>query len=283
VHVLGKVTISEAVLPAPTVPGDTVTPPASYLVPICSSQPPLTEARVITTATDLIVTTPEVPSCTPMVAWSVYARSLAEVGQTYDASTDALFNVKVDGPPIEQPPVIATTTRRGATLASRETSPILLYKLLAMGHLDSQRSLPVFGENKSGFSSMAKKLRLAAGQKVAVLNAPDGYAARLSPGPADIGTRLQAAQAYDVVQLFVNSTDELRRLGPEAIRAVKPDGLLWITYPKGGQTSGVSDLPATPWWTKRDVLGEITSVTGYKPVAFVAIDDHYTALRFKRA
>jgi hypothetical protein len=101
-----------------------------------------------------------------------------------------------------------------------------------MGDLDSQRSLPVFGEGRTGFSSTAKKLRLAAGQKVAILNAPEGYSAQLSPGPADIGTQLQ---------------------------------------------------PATPWWMKQDVLGEITSVTGYKPVAFVAIDDNYTALRFKRA
>jgi len=152
-----------------------------------------------------------------------------------------------------------------------------------VGHLDSQRSLPVFGADKTGFSSMAKKLRLAAGQRVVVLNAPKGFTALLSPGPADIATRLAPAQAYDVVQLFVNSADELRRLGPDAIRAVKPDGLLWITYPKGGQTRAATDLPATPWWTKRDVLGEITSVTGYKPVAFVAIDDNFTALRFKRA
>jgi hypothetical protein len=152
-----------------------------------------------------------------------------------------------------------------------------------MGHLDSQRSLPVFTADKAGFSSMAKKLRLASGQKVAVLNAPEGYAALLAPGPSDIGTRLEPAQAYDVVQLFVKSADELRRLGPDAIHALKPDGLLWITYPKGGATRGVTDLPATPWWTKRDVLGEITSVTGYKPVAFVVIDDNYTALRFKRA
>ncbi|HXN79195.1 MAG TPA: hypothetical protein VN965_10520 [Candidatus Dormibacteraeota bacterium] len=101
-----------------------------------------------------------------------------------------------------------------------------------MGHLDSQRSLPVFGNDKTGFSSMAKKLRLAAGQRVAVLNAPEGYGDLLNPGPAEIGTRLQP---YDVVQLFVNSADELRRLGPDAIRAVKPDGLLWITYPKGAR------------------------------------------------
>ncbi len=152
-----------------------------------------------------------------------------------------------------------------------------------MGHLDSQRSLPVLRDDKTGFSPMARKLRLATGHRVVVLNAPPGYLALLSPGPVDIGTRLQPLPAYDVVQLFIHSVDELRRLGPEAIRAVKPDGLLWITYPRGGQTGGGTDLPATPWWTRRDVLGEITSVTGYKPVAFVAIDESYIALRFKRA
>jgi len=138
-----------------------------------------------------------------------------------------------------------------------------------MGHLDSQRSLPSLGPDKLGFSPTAKKLRLAAGQRVAILNAPVGYLARLSPGPADISSEVQPSQTYDVVQLFVNSVEELRRLGPSAIRAVKPNGLLWVTYPKGGQTRGV--------------LGEITSVRGYKPVSFVAIDDDYTALRFKRA
>ena len=39
---------------------------------------------------------------------------------------------------------------------------------------------------------------------------------------------------------------------------------------------------ATTWWVQRDVLGEMTAETGYKPVAFVAIDDNWTALRFKR-
>jgi hypothetical protein len=33
---------------------------------------------------------------------------------------------------------------------------------------------------------------------------------------------------------------------------------------------------------RRDVLGEITSETGYKPVALVAVDNTWTALRFKR-
>ena len=95
-------------------------------------------------------------------------------------------------------------------------------------------------------------------------------------------TALQPNQDYDAVLLFVKDVDELRRLGPAAVRAAKANGLLWITYPKGGQTRRATDLPATPWWMRRDVLGEITSETGYKPVAFVAIDDFWTALRFKR-
>lgn len=151
-----------------------------------------------------------------------------------------------------------------------------------LGHLDSQRSLPTFKSDKLGFSPLAKKLRLAAEHSVAVLNAPDGYVSQLRPGPTNITTTPQPNQTYDAVQLFVKNVDELRRLGGQAIRAVKPDGLLWITYPKGGQTRGATDLPATPGWVQRDVLGEMTSMTGYKAVAFVAIDDTWTALRFKR-
>lgn len=110
-----------------------------------------------------------------------------------------------------------------------------------MGHLDSQRSLPVVGSDRGGLSALTKKLRLPPEHSVAVLNAPDGYVSLLSPGPRDIAT-----QALP------------------------------------GETTGATDLPATPWWMQHDVLGEITSVTGYGPVAFVAIDEVWAALRFKK-
>jgi hypothetical protein len=150
-------------------------------------------------------------------------------------------------------------------------------------HLQSQRSLPTFETHESVLSPLAKKLRLDPADRVAILNAPPGYLEQLAPAPADMRIEVKGADVFDAVQLFVKDVDELRRLGPAAIRATKQDGLLWITYPKGGVTRGVTDLPATPWWVKRDVLGEITAVTGYKPVAFVKIDDTWTALRFKRA
>ncbi len=149
-------------------------------------------------------------------------------------------------------------------------------------HLQSQRSLPAFGKGGPVLSPLARKLRLEPGHHVAILNAPPGYLESLAPAPADVRTELQPSDALDAVQLFVSGVEELQALGPAAIRAVRPDGLLWITYPNGGKTRGVTELPATPWWVKRDVLGEITAETGYKPVAFVKIDGDWTALRFKR-
>jgi len=126
-----------------------------------------------------------------------------------------------------------------------------------------------------GVIDLARKLRLPAGRPAAAVNGPAGYHEQL-------GVPASLADELDFVQLFVRNAAELRELGPSAIQAVKPDGLLWITYPKGGRTKGVTDLPATPWWHRRDVLGEITGVTGYVPVAQVAIDDFWTALRFRR-
>jgi len=153
---------------------------------------------------------------------------------------------------------------------------------LGLRHLET-RSLLAMGQDSPGLSALAKKLRLAPDHHVAVLNSPTGYLDQLKPAPADLYTALAPSTLYDVVHLFVNNAEELRSLGAPAIRAVKPGGLLWIAYPKGGVTRAATDLPATPWWTKRDVLGEFTGETGYKPVAFVKIDETWTALRFKKA
>jgi hypothetical protein len=130
-----------------------------------------------------------------------------------------------------------------------------------------------------GVSPLAKKLRLAAGQSVVALNAATKHLAAMRPAPVDIRTSLEPGRTYDVVVLFAASTDELRRLGSAAVRATTPGGMLWIAYPKGA----AADLPATPTWVRRDVLGEITAEKGYKPVAFVAVDEEWTALRFKKA
>lgn len=173
------------------------------------------------------------------------------------------------------------TARDHSNRARRNRSSPIPLNVWSVGYLDTDRFLPASNPDPGGLSLIAKKLRFRPDHRVAILNAPDGYVAALQPGPRGIATELEPSQTYDAVQLFVHNSSELKQLGADAIGAVKPDGLLWITYPKGGKTRGATDLPATPWWVRRDVLGEITSVTGYRAVAFVALDDYWTALRFK--
>ena len=131
-------------------------------------------------------------------------------------------------------------------------------------------------------SALARKLLVKPGHRVVVMHSPAGYADLLRPLPEGAELVDSTQEPVDVVQVFVRDSGDLERAAPAAIKAMKPDGLLWVCYPKGGKTRGATDLPATPWWTKSDVLGEFTGETGYKPVAFVKIDDNWTALRFKK-
>ena len=75
--------------------------------------------------------------------------------------------------------------------------------------------------------------------------------------------------------LFINNLAEASQLVPEAMRTVKPDGLLWVAYPKGA--SGVkTDV-------NRDRLWQALEPTGWRPVRQVALDDTWSAMRFRPA
>ena len=152
-----------------------------------------------------------------------------------------------------------------------------------MKNLQSFTGLPAIDPRDANLRDLAKMRKMKAAHKVAILNSPPAYLAELTPAPADLHTEVKSGQVYDVVQLFVSNADELRARGPRAVQAVKPEGYLWVVYPKGGKNRAANDLPATPIWSKQDVLGELTGETGYKPVAFVKLDDNWTALRFKKS
>lgn len=123
-------------------------------------------------------------------------------------------------------------------------------------------------------ASLAKKLQLKPGQRALVLNSPDGYAALLRPLPAAVRIEERAGEGeYDFVHLFVKDQDELAEHAPVALDSVKDDGLLWISYPK--KSSGVdSDISRDEGWGLLDEAG-------YQPVSQVAVDDVWSALRFR--
>jgi len=112
---------------------------------------------------------------------------------------------------------------------------------------------------------IASKLQIKPGQSVFVLNAPPGFALNGQPvsGPGDA----------DLVIGFATTSADLERLSA-VVSAASADRLAWVGYPKGGQLG--TDL-------NRDRLAQALAVHGIQPVRQVAIDDTWSALRFRPA
>lgn len=123
--------------------------------------------------------------------------------------------------------------------------------------------------------TLLKKLRLLSGQRALVLNPPTGYLDHLAPLPEGVILDAAAGSAgsYDFVQVFVQNSDELARLAPLAQQACRFDGMLWFCYPKLS-AKVPSDL-------SRDRLWELMKPTGLAPVTQIAIDETWSALRFR--
>jgi hypothetical protein len=120
-------------------------------------------------------------------------------------------------------------------------------------------------------SSLQQKLQLKSGQAVVILNPPPGYLDKLIAELKDHIVSTEASVNAEAVILFVNSLAEAKDLAPGAIKAVKPNGLLWIAYPKG--TSKVkADV-------NRDSLWEVVKATGWRAVRLIALDDTWSVMR----
>ena len=111
------------------------------------------------------------------------------------------------------------------------------------------------------------------GQHVLIMNAPPGYIEGLASVLEGIEVEPVGEGEYDFVHLFVADIAELERLGSAALRAVRYDGLLWISYPKKSSKLR-SDL-------NRDTGWDVVAAAGLRPVTQVSIDQTWSALRFR--
>lgn len=123
-------------------------------------------------------------------------------------------------------------------------------------------------------SSLIKKLGIKPGQKLLVLNEPTNYVQMLGTLPP--GAVMQTGEGegtFDFVQVFVHNKANVESYTDQALRALKPSGLLWWTYPK--RSANVqTDIT-------RDIGWESLRELGLRPVTQVAIDETWSALRFR--
>ncbi|GAB6927780.1 hypothetical protein JCM10914A_17630 [Paenibacillus sp. JCM 10914] len=121
-----------------------------------------------------------------------------------------------------------------------------------------------------------KKLQYKdAGQPVLVLNPPATYAEVTRSLQGEVHTS-PSHDAYDMVQAFGTSNTEIRSLARIASSSVADDGLLWLCYPKkSSKAYKGSDC-------SRDSLAGILADEGYEPVRQIAIDEDWSALRYRK-
>ncbi len=123
-------------------------------------------------------------------------------------------------------------------------------------------------------TSLTQKLQIKSG-KLIVINAPKGYADQLARELSDLTVSTRASGQAEAVLLFVNSLAEAEKLTPKASKLVKPVGMLWIAYAKG--TSKVkTDV-------NRDKLWVAVQPFGWQPIRQIALDEVWSAMRFKPA
>lgn len=122
-----------------------------------------------------------------------------------------------------------------------------------------------------------KKLQFNNHEKIYVLNAPKEFKPVLveMAGETTVKKSPNCKQEYEFALFFVKSCDDILKYAEKAAAKVPGDGLLWFAYPKKSSKNYNTDISRDNGWQP---LGDL----GFEGVRMVAIDDDWSALRFRR-
>src|SRR5690348_400735 len=122
-------------------------------------------------------------------------------------------------------------------------------------------------------NAISRKLGLKPNMSALIVGGPPGYLKSLEPLPPGVVITDKVAGTHQFVQLFATRKAEMKKSAPKLLKAADSGALVWMTYPK--KTSGVeSDLSREEVWSALEG-------TGWRPVAQIAIDEVWSALRFR--
>lgn len=123
-----------------------------------------------------------------------------------------------------------------------------------------------------------KKLNFKDQPEIVVINAPDSFLPVLNEMMqlTQVKTSLTDASEISFAMAFVTKQHEVDLLTQQFAEKIVGDGLLWMVYPKGSSKRYKCDF-------NRDTGWEMLGKQGFEPVRMVAIDEDWSALRFRRA
>lgn len=117
-----------------------------------------------------------------------------------------------------------------------------------------------------------KKLGIRQDARVLLVGAPDGFEDRLEPLPEGAAVLARIARNLDVAVLFTRSRRDLDRGFAKLAAAMRPDGRLWVAWPKKA-AKVATDLDF-------DLVQGTGLNAGLVDNKTAAIDDVYQGLQF---
>ena len=122
-----------------------------------------------------------------------------------------------------------------------------------------------------------KKMNFKDSKTVVVVNTPQSFEFNIEAmqGLTTFHRDLSAVEKTDFILAFCTKQNEVDAISVEAATKLEDDGLLWFAYPKGTSKKLKCDFNRDTGWV---VLGE----NGFEPVRQVAIDEDWSALRFRK-
>lgn len=122
-----------------------------------------------------------------------------------------------------------------------------------------------------------KKLNLKDQRTVHIVQSPDSFQAEIIAlsKTGSVATSLSGSSSVEFFLAFVTKQDEVNTLSKQVSTRLVDDGLLWLAYPKGTSKKYKCEFNRDTGWAE---LGKL----GFEPVRQVAIDDDWSALRFRR-
>lgn len=127
-------------------------------------------------------------------------------------------------------------------------------------------------------NSIFKKLNFKNQKALHVLHAPDSFQKDISEMRhlAEIKTSLAGSKNVEFFMAFVIKQKDVDDLAKKISAVIGEDGLVWLAYPKGTSKKYVCEFNRDSGWAE---LGK----QGFEPVRMIAIDEDWSALRFRRA
>ncbi|MQC27109.1 MAG: DUF3052 family protein [Chloroflexi bacterium] len=119
--------------------------------------------------------------------------------------------------------------------------------------------------------TLAEKLYLKPGQRILVLDPPDGFLAALPAGAEILDS---PADSLDVVQVFARSESDVHQLLPRFKPHVVSGGRLWLAYPKGSSKKYSAEI-------NRDSIWAYAKTLGMDAVTLLAVDEDWSTMRIK--